>query len=135
MTLTKAAIVVRYDLLTWQKLNVAAFLSTSFVIEDENLAGKPYLDQAGTRYARLTSQPILIYSGDLPALRRALDRALGRGLIPAVYVQEMFATMDDESNRMTVSQQERGSLNLAGIAIRGERKTIDKVLDGLRFHD
>jgi hypothetical protein len=135
MALTKAAIVVRSDLLAWQKLNVAAFLATSFVIEDGTLAGEPYLDQGGTQYARLTSEPMLIYAGDLAALHRALDRALSRGLIPAVYVQEMFATMDDESNRMTVRQQQRGSLNLAGIAVRGERKIVDKALDGLRLHE
>jgi hypothetical protein len=46
----------------------------------------------------------------------------------------MFETVNDESNRRTVSQQERGSLNLVGIAIRGDRKAIDEGLVGLRFH-
>jgi hypothetical protein len=67
-------------------------------------------------------------------LRGALDRALSRGVEPAIYTQEMFATMHDAANRATVKAVKLADLNLAGMALRADRKVADKALDGLKFH-
>jgi hypothetical protein len=132
---TKIAIVVRHDLATWQKMNVAAFLATSLIAENPTLAGEPYRDREGTTYGRMIVQPMLMYGADLARLRRVLERSLARQLMPAIYVEEMFATMNDEANRAAVLAQARADLNLVGIALRGERKLVDKVLEGLKFHE
>jgi hypothetical protein len=69
-----------------------------------------------------------------PALSRALERALARDVKPAVYTEEMFRTTHDAANRAVVKAVIRADLNLVGLAMRAERKVIDKILDGLKFH-
>ena len=118
---TKIAVVIRTDLEAWQKLNVAAFLAGGIA------ATFP-------EYLSLIGQPILIYGADRPALSRALERALARNVKPAVYTEDMFRTTHDAANREVVKAVIRAELNLVGLAMRAERKVIDKIVDGLKFH-
>ena len=131
---TKLAIVVREDLVTWQKLNVAAFLTSGIAAKFPECVGEPYADGSGTNYLSLIGQPILIYGADRTALSRALDRALARNVTPAVYTEEMFKTTHDAANREAVRTMARADLNLVGLAMRAERRVIDKIVDGLKFH-
>ena len=131
---TKIAIVIRTDLQAWQKLNVAAFLTSGIAAAFPDCIGEPYEDASDTKYLSLIGQPILIYGADGPALSRALDRALTRNVKPAVYTEDMFKTTHDAANREAVRAVARTELNLVGIAVRAERKVIDKIVDGLKFH-
>jgi hypothetical protein len=131
---TKIAIVIRTDLQAWQKLNVAAFLTSGIAAAFPECIGEPYEDASGTKYHALIGQPILIYGADGPALTRALDRALTRSVKPAVYTEDMFKTTHDAANREAVRAVARTDLNLVGLAMRAERKVIDKIVDGLKFH-
>jgi hypothetical protein len=131
---TKIAVVIRTDLQAWQKLNVAAFLTSGIAAAFPECIGEPYEDASGTTYHALIGQPILIYGADGPALTRALDRALTRNVKPAVYTDDMFKTTQDAANREVVKAVVRADLNLVGIAMRAERKVIDKIVDGLKFH-
>ena len=131
---TKIAIVVRTDLEVWQKLNVASFLAGGVAAAFPECVGHAYEDGSATHYLALIGQPILIYGADRAALSRALDRALARNVRPAVYTDEMFKTTHDEANRAAVKAVARADLNLVGIAMRAERKVIDKIVDGLKFH-
>ena len=130
---TKIALVVRSDLEAWQKLNVAAFLTSGIAAAFPDCIGAPYEDASGTPYHALIGQPILVYGADQAALTRALDRALSRDVKAAVYTEEMFKTTHDAANRAAVKAVARSDLNLVGLAFRAERKVIDKVLDGLKF--
>lgn len=131
---TKVALVICSDLEAWQKLNVAAFLSSGIAASFPESIGAPYEDGSGTRYHALIGQPILIYGADRPALSRALERALARDVKPAVYTEDMFKTTHDEANRAAVKAFIRAELNLVGLAFRAERKVVDKIVDGLKFH-
>lgn len=131
---TKIAIAIRSDLEVWQKLNVAAFLASGIAAAFPGCIGEPYADGSGTPYHPLIGQPILIYGADNAALARALDRALVRNVKPAVYTEDMFATTHDAANRAAVKAVARGDLNLVGLAFRADRKVIDKIVDGLKFH-
>jgi hypothetical protein len=131
---TKIAVVIRTDLEAWQKLNVASFLAGGIAATYPECIGEPYEDGSGTQYLRLIGQPILIYGADRAALSRALDRALTRGVMPAVYTEGMFKTGHDAANREVVKAVQRADLNLVGIALRAERKVVDKIVDGLKFH-
>lgn len=131
---TKIAIVIRSDLQAWQKLNVAAFLAGGIAAAFPACIGEPYADASGTPYHALIGQPILIYGADAAALARALDRAISRDVKPAVYTEDMFKTTHDAANRAAVKAVARADLNLVGLAFRAERKVIDKVVDGLKFH-
>ena len=131
---TKIAVVIRSDLEAWQKLNVASFLAGGIAAAFPECIGEPYQDGSGTQYLRLIGQPILIYGADLKALTRALERTLARNVKPAVYTEDMFRTTHDAANREVVKAVIRAELNLVGLALRAERKVIDKIVDGLKFH-
>jgi hypothetical protein len=132
---TKIAVVIRTDLEPWQKLNVASFLVSGIAAAFPECVGEPYSDRSGTRYLSLIGQPILIYGApDRAALSRALERSLARDVTPAVYTEDMFKTTHDAANREAVRAVLRAELNLVGIAMRAERKVIDKIVDGLKFY-
>ncbi|HCI81793.1 MAG TPA: DUF2000 domain-containing protein [Ktedonobacter sp.] len=131
---TKIALIIRDDLASWQKMNVAAFLASGIAASYPESIGEPYEDASGNKYQRLLGQPILIYGADATALARVLDRALARGVQPALYTEEMFSTTHDAANRDEVRSVERENLNLVGLAIRADRKVVDKIVDKLKFH-
>jgi hypothetical protein len=131
---TKIAVVIRTDLEAWQKLNVASFLAGGIAAAFPECVGDSYEDGSGTRYLALIGQPILIYGADRAALLRALGRALARNVTPALYTEDMFETTHDEANRAAVKAVVRDALNLVGLAVRAERKLVDKIVDGLKFH-
>ena len=131
---TKIAVIIRTDLEAWQKLNVASFLTSGIAAAFPECIGERYEDGSGTKYLSLIGQPILIYGADAPALSRALERALARNVTPALYTEDMFKTTHDAANREVVKAVARTDLNLVGIAMRAERKMIDKIVDGLKFH-
>ena len=130
---TKIALIIRSDLETWQKVNVAAFLAGGVAAEYPACLGEPYEDAAGIIYSRLIGQPVLVYGADLAGLARALERALARDVKPAVYTRDMFATTNDADNRAAVKAVDTAQLDLVGIAVRAERKTLDKIVDKLTF--
>ena len=131
---TKIAVVLRDDLAGWQKANVTAFLVSGVAGTNPDTVGEPYRDASGNEYLPMFVQPVLVYEADTAALRRAYERALERGVTPAIYTHELFATGHDEANRAAVAAVAADELDLVGLAFRAERKTVDKIVDGLRFH-
>src|SRR5215510_11175923 len=131
---TKIAVVLLDDLAVWQKTNVTAFLVSGIAGTVPGVVGEPYRDASGNEYLPMFVQPVLVYEADDAALRRAYERALDRGVTPAIYTSELFATGYDEANRAAVAAVAAEDLDLVGIAFRAERKVVDKVVDRLRFH-
>ena len=131
---TKIAVVLREDLAVWQKLNVTAFLVSGVAGTDADTIGEPYEDASGQRYLPMFRQPVLIFAADAGQLRRAYDRLRERGLRFSLFTDELFATGNDGDNRAAVKGVRSEDLRLAGLAVRGERKLIDKALKGLSLH-
>ncbi len=131
---TKIAVVLRDDLAAWQKANVTAVLVSGIAGTVPDIVGEPYRDASGNEYLPMFAQPVLVYQADAPALRRAYERALGRDVSMAIYTADLFETGHDEANRAAVAGVSSDELDLVGIAFRAERKAVDKVVDGLRFH-
>jgi hypothetical protein len=131
---TKIAVVLRDDLAVWQKTNVTAFLVSGIAGTVEGVVGEPYRDGSGNEYLPMFVQPVLVYEADGAGLRRAYERAMSRGVRPAVYTRELFETNHDEANRAAVAAVPAEELDLVGIAFRAERKAVDKIVDRLRFH-
>jgi len=131
---TKIAVVLRDDLAGWQETNVTAFLVSGIAATVPGVVGEPYVDASGNAYLPMFVQPVLIFQADAAGLRRAYERALSRSVTPAIYTQELFATGHDEANRAAVRSVAAEELDLVGIALRAERKTVDKIVDRLRFH-
>jgi hypothetical protein len=131
---TKIAIVVREDLATWQKLNVTAFLTTGVVGADASLLGENYEDAAGNSYAPLLIQPVIVLSCDGEKLKTIYRRAMDRGARLSVYIEEMFATGHDAANRETVKARQPDEMSIVGLALREERKLVDKITKGAKMH-
>jgi hypothetical protein len=131
---TKIAVVLRDDLAGWQKTNVTAFLVSGIAATVPGVVGEPYRDASENEYLPMFVQPVLVYEADPDGLRRAYERAMSRGVTPAIYTHDLFTTNHDEANRSAVAGVPAEELDLVGIAFRAERKTVDKVVDRLRFH-
>ena len=131
---TKIAVIIRDDLETWQKLNVTAFLSAGVAASAPESIGKPYEDGSGNTYLAIFAQPVLIYAASAEHLQRTRKRALSRGVIPAIYIQDMFTTYNDDDNRAVVRAVAAEDLDMVGLALRAERKTFDKIVSGLKLH-
>ncbi|MEZ5669652.1 MAG: DUF2000 family protein [Alphaproteobacteria bacterium] len=132
---TKIAIVVRDDLLVWQKLNVTAFLTSGVLGGDSSLLGERYEDASGVTYSPLIVQPMIVLTTDGAGLAKIHRRALERGAELAIYIEDMFATGHDAANRAAVRQHPTDALNLVGLALREDRKVVDKITKGARMHD
>ncbi|SDL47927.1 DUF2000 domain-containing protein [Nonomuraea jiangxiensis] len=131
---TKIGIVVRADLAAWQQLNVTAFLASAVAGGVPQTIGEPYEDGSGNSYLPMFRQPVLVYVGELGDLRVVREKATGRGMDVAVYIEEMFKTGHDADNRAAVRAVEADELGLVGVAVHGPRNAVDKVLKGLSLH-
>ncbi len=130
----KLAVAVRDDLAIWQKLNVTGFVTSGFASAEPHVLGEKYVDASGQEYPPILGLPIRVFAGDAAALRRAFDRGLGREVLLSVYTDEMFSTMNDDDNRAAVLAVATADLVLAGFAVAGEAKQVDKVFDKLKLH-
>jgi hypothetical protein len=131
---TKIAIVVREDLATWQKLNVTAFLTSGVIGANAGLIGEPYEDAIGNRYNALMIQPAIVLSADTEAIKAIYRRAMERGVRFSLYIEAMFATGHDAANRATVKQCAPDQMNVVGLALREDKKLVDKITKGARMH-
>ncbi len=132
---TKIAIVVAEDLATWQKLNVVAFMTSGVISQVENIIGEPYKDASGQEYNPLCIQPMVVLKAKREKLPTFLARAERRGVKTAVYIEDMFKTGYDAANRETVKQYQTPDLPLVGLAIRADRKEVDKIFKGAKLHE
>src|ERR1700730_16553839 len=123
---TRIAIVVREDLVAWQKLNVACFLSGGLVGSNPELAGACYVDASGQTYGPLVRQPILVFAASAADLTSTLRRATDRGLKPSIYTRALFETSNDSDNRNAVAIVPTEALDLVGLGILAARKEVDK---------
>ena len=131
---TKFAVVVRTDLAIWQKLNVTAFLSGGLGGQHREVLGEPYRDASGQAYNALVRQPIMVFQAESHEMGRTLERALRRGLTPAIYTADLFQTYNDADNRAAVAGVATADLDLVGIGLYGDRRSVDKITKGLDLH-
>jgi hypothetical protein len=132
---TKIAIVLRDDLAVWQKTNVTAFLVSGIAATVPGVVGEPYVDGSGIRYLPMFRQPVMVFSADAAGIRRAYERARQRDAELAIFTQELFSTPHDDANRAAVAAVPSDQLDLVGIALRADRKVVDKVVDRLGPHE
>ena len=132
----KIAIIIKYDLLSWQKLNVSAFLASSVAIKFEETHGKPFVTSSGSEYLPFIKHPILIYKADTDAeLKRVFNRARERNLNIGIYTNPLFSTKNEEENIAEIAAVTDEHLDLVGIILYGENKKVDKALEGLKLHE
>jgi hypothetical protein len=131
---TKVVVVLRDDLLSWQELNVTAFLMSGVATSEPGLTGEPYRDRDDVVYLPMLRQPVVVMSADAATLGAARERAVRREVPLAIYTAELFASGDDEANRAAVAAVPTAHLDLVGIALRGPRNVVDRIVKGSRMH-
>lgn len=131
---TKIGIIVRTDLEVWQKLNVTAFLSSGIAFHYSESKGEQYVDGSDNLYLPLFNQPVFVYGASAEELQRTRTRALSREVPIALYTNEMFSTGNDADNRAVVKEVKAEHLDIVGISLRADRKTFDKIVNGLKLH-
>jgi hypothetical protein len=133
---TKIGVVVREDLETWQKLNVTAFLAAGVAANAADSIGEAYEDGSGNEYLSIFAQPVFVFSASGEHLQRTRNRALSREVAMAIYTKDMFATGNDNDNdnRAVVKAVAGDNLDIVGLAFRADRKTFDKIINGLKLH-
>ncbi|NTZ91801.1 DUF2000 family protein [Agrobacterium tumefaciens] len=131
---TKIAVILRDDLAVWQKLNVTAFLMSGIVAQAGEIIGEPYLDGAGNVYNPLSIQPIVVMATDQEALRKIHQRSLERDVTTSLYIEEMFATGHDVANRQVFSEFSPDNAKVVGMALRADKKIVDKITKGAKLH-
>ena len=131
---TKIAIILREDLATWQKLNVTAFLTSGIIGANGRLLGEAYEDAEGNLYNALAIQPMIVLSTDGEGLRKSYRRALERKVRLSLYIDDMFKTGHDAANRAAVKHYRPDEMVIAGLALRDDKKLVDKITKGARMH-
>ncbi|WP_430788884.1 DUF2000 family protein [Actinoplanes sp. G11-F43] len=130
---TKIAVLLRDDLLTWQRLNVTAFLVSGLGTAVPEVMGQPYVDADGAEYLPMFRQPVMVFQGGKELLAGAHGRALGR-VTMSIFTTDLFATGHDAANREAVRAVRTADLDLAGIAVHGPRNLVDKIVKGAAMH-
>ncbi|MBU2702950.1 hypothetical protein Ga0466249_004085 [Sporomusaceae bacterium BoRhaA] len=130
----KIVIILRNDLLTWQKLNIAAFLMSG-ISGTQDIIGEPYRDADGINYLPMSQQPIMIYSADGEQIKKILKKALNKEVDMSIYTEEIFKTYNDEDNRAKVAEYKTDDLNIVGIGMIGKKNHVDRLVKGLSLHE
>ena len=131
---TKIAIVLHDDMKFWQKLNVTAFLTSGIIGKKPDLIGETYKDRSGVLYSSLNREPVIVLAADFALLKLIHKRAIDRSVEISIYIKDMFATGHYAANHETVSSHETDTLPLVGLALREERKIVDKITKGAKLH-
>lgn len=131
---TKIAIVLRDDLAPWQELNVTAFLTSGIIAQHPAVIGEAYRDAAGHVYNPMSIQPIVVLAADRETLRAVHRRTLEREVTSSAYIEEMFATGHDAANREVFAKFAPDDAKLVGLALRAEKRIVDKITKGAKMH-
>lgn len=133
---TKVVVLLRDDLAAWQELNVTAFLMTGVAVSSPGLTGEAYVDADGTAYLPMLRQPVLVMTGTGDLLQTVRAKAVARpDASIAIYTRQLFATGHDDANRAAVAEVAGSDLDLVGVAVRGPRNVVDRMVKGARLHD
>ena len=132
----KVAIVIKDDLMQWQKMNIVSFLASSVAISFPETHGGSFITSDNVKFLPFIKHPILIFKAETTEkLLRAFQRARDRELEIGVYTKQLFDTRSEEENIKEIATRTINELDLVGIIVYGENKKVDKAIDGLKFHE
>ena len=130
---TKIAVVLLDDLAVWQKANVTAFLVSGIAGTDPSLVGEPYVDGSSNSYLPMFRQPVMVFAAE-PVGSAVRTNARCSGVRSSRSTPASFVTGHDEANRAAVAAVPSEELDLVGIALRADRKLVDRIVDKLPPH-
>jgi hypothetical protein len=130
---TKIAVVLREDLPIWQKLNMTAFL-VSGIAATPGIIGENYEDASGNLYLPMFRQPVMVFGANTEQLRTVYERLMAQKLRFSIFTEDLFSTGHDEANRAAVKAVESNTLNITGLAVHENKKTVDAAFKGMSLH-
>ena len=68
-------------------------------------------------------------------MKDLLNKAFTKEVVVAIYTEELFNTFNDEDNRLMVAKYKTEDLNLVGLALRGKKNHVDRLLKGFELHE
>jgi hypothetical protein len=77
---------------------------------------------------------MVVLAADAETLSGIHRRALERGVKTSAYIEEMFATGHDAANRAVFAEYGPEDAKIVGLALRAEKKIVDKITKGARMH-
>ncbi|MDC2981520.1 DUF2000 family protein [SAR116 cluster bacterium] len=130
---TKIAIIIREDLATWQKLNVTAFQMSGITGANPGIVGKTHQDRGGKRQLAMSVQPVIVLAGTANVLTNIRNCINDTRVDTVGYIEEMFSTGHDEASRAIFAEHDATEANTVGIALRADKKIVDKITKGARM--
>ena len=131
----KVAVIIRGELATWQKRKDTAFLISGITGANPEIFSKAYEDRDGKRHLAMCVQPVIVLAGPANVLTNIRNRANDRGVETVAYIMEMFSTGHDDANRAVFAEHDATEVNTVGIALRADKKIVDKITKGAKMHD
>ena len=125
---------LRDDLPTWQKLNVTAFMVSGIAGTVAGVVGEDYEDGSGNIYLPMFRQPVLVFTGTAEQMRTVYERMRSRDLRFAIFTEELFRPATTSTIAPPSERARASDLNIVGLAVRADKKIMDKVLRGLSLH-
>ena len=99
-----------------------------------DLIGEAYKDRSGIYYSALNRESVIYFVAESVLFKLIYKRAVDRSVEFSIYIKDMFVTGYDEANRETVTSYDTDALPLVGLALREERKIVDKITKGSKLH-
>lgn len=130
---TKTALILLDDLAAWQQVNISAFLTGGLMHRFPEMAGEAYRDCDDNYYLAMIREPVFVYGANAETMRRTFERARSRGIPFSIYTRPLFVTSNDADNRASVAATRTAELDLVGLGLHGDRKLVDKIVNGLKF--
>ena len=82
----------------------------------------------------MSVQPVIVLAGTANVLTNIRNRANDRGVDTVAYIEEMFSTGHDDANRAVFAEHDATEANTVGIALRADKKIVDKITKGAKMH-
>ncbi len=77
---------------------------------------------------------MIVLSADADTLKTIYRRAMDRGVRLSLHIEDMTTTGHDAANRAAVRQYPPKAMNVVGLAVREDKKLVDRVTKGTRMH-
>jgi len=130
---TKIAVVLLEQLLSWQKLNVTAFLASGVANKYPETMGPEFTDATKINYMAIFRQPVMIFSANQNELRNAYNTARERKLDVGIYTELIFSTQGDE-NLAAIAKYSEADQSLVGIIIYGKSELVNECTKKISLH-
>jgi len=77
---------------------------------------------------------MIVLSASAEKISTIHNRALSRNIRTSAYIEEMFSTGHDAANRAVFNEFGPEDAKIVGVAIRADKKDVDKITKGAKMH-